>query len=99
MGTSLKIVGLKRLIKTFTDFLHSKNCKVVYINLTKPSQEYLDLFDYCLFGKADDVCIRLSKLVKGKQVTTDIRKHFKSTKSNLFNKVMLLLKSRIMKFG
>ena len=87
MGTSLKIVGLKRLIKSFVDLLHNNGFKVVYINLTKPSLEFVELFDYCLYGKADDICTRLGKLLKNKQVTSDIRKHFKTTKSKLLIKI------------
>ena len=83
MGTSLKIVGLKRLIKSFSDQLHATNRKIVYINLTKPSAEYLDLFDYCLFGKADDVCERLGKILKSKVVTSDIRNKFKVVEKSM----------------
>jgi hypothetical protein len=62
MGTSLKVYGLKRLVKDFAQVVHastSKNGlgggKVIYVNLTEPAgSEWGDVIDYHVNGTTDD---------------------------------------------
>ncbi len=49
LGTSLKIVGLKGLVKDFATVVHGRGGKVIYVNLSKPSvSEWGSVFDYWL---------------------------------------------------
>ncbi len=61
MGTSLKVYGLKRLVKDFAQIVHSSTNKnglgggrVIYVNLTEPSgSEWDDIIDYHIQGSTD----------------------------------------------
>ena len=58
MGTSLKVHGLKKLIKDFARTVHSssssrKLCNVIFINKTAPSSEWSDIIDYHICGETD----------------------------------------------
>ncbi|KAH9213266.1 DHS-like NAD/FAD-binding domain-containing protein, partial [Leptodontidium sp. 2 PMI_412] len=47
MGTSLKVHGLKIMVKEFAKAVHSKGGKVVFVNNTKPSEStWGDVIDY-----------------------------------------------------
>lgn len=51
MGTSLKIIGVKRLIK---DFSQIEKCHVVFMNTTAPPKEFESIFHYYCSGTCDD---------------------------------------------
>ncbi|KAF8167681.1 DHS-like NAD/FAD-binding domain-containing protein [Crassisporium funariophilum] len=62
MGTSLKVHGLKKLVKDFARTIHSsssssssskKPCKVVFVNKTAPGSEWSDVIDYHIVGETD----------------------------------------------
>lgn len=58
MGTSLKVHGLRKLVKDFAKTVHSnsssrKPCKVIFINKTAPSSEWSDIIDYHICGETD----------------------------------------------
>ncbi|RUS20902.1 DHS-like NAD/FAD-binding domain-containing protein, partial [Endogone sp. FLAS-F59071] len=54
MGTSLKIVGLKKFVKEAAKVVHAqKKGKVVFVNRTEPSKEWEDIIDYHIMGDAD----------------------------------------------
>ena len=58
MGTSLKVHGLRKLIKDFAKTVHSsssskKPCKVIFVNKTPPSSEWSDIIDYHICGETD----------------------------------------------
>jgi len=58
MGTSLKVHGLRKLVKDFAKTVHSssssrKPCKVIFINKTAPSSEWSDIIDYYICGDTD----------------------------------------------
>jgi len=64
MGTSLKVHGLKRLVKDFARVIHSstsssgtssskKPYKVIFVNKTAPSSEWADIIDYHISGETD----------------------------------------------
>jgi len=58
MGTSLKVHGLKKLIKDFAKTVHSssssrKSRNVIFINKTAPSSEWSDIIDYHICGETD----------------------------------------------
>lgn len=65
MGTSLKVHGLKKLVKDFAKTVHAScSCpttskskswagKVVFVNRTPPSAEWADIIDYHVAGETD----------------------------------------------
>ena len=58
MGTSLKVHGLRKLVKDFAKTVHSssssrKPCNVIFINKTAPSSEWSDIIDYHICGETD----------------------------------------------
>ncbi|KAI8928712.1 DHS-like NAD/FAD-binding domain-containing protein [Entophlyctis helioformis] len=65
MGTSLKVVGVKRLVKDFAKAVHAtKNGICIFINATDVQlKEWESVFDYHIVGKADEVVERLWAMV------------------------------------
>ena len=65
MGTSLKVHGLKRLVKEFSKAVHANASgastskarqhvgKVIFVNRTPPSAEWAGLIDYHISGETD----------------------------------------------
>lgn len=53
MGTSLKVHGLKRLVKDFARVVHEKKGVVVFVNATAPSKEWEGVIDYHIEGQTD----------------------------------------------
>lgn len=67
IGTSLKIHGLKSLIKSFADVVRSKKGPCIFMNLSAPSNEWNDVFDTVLLGPCDDSVAVLSQVMKGEK--------------------------------
>ncbi|KIY51256.1 putative member of the Sir2 family of NAD(+)-dependent protein deacetylase, partial [Fistulina hepatica ATCC 64428] len=71
MGTSLKVHGLKKLVKEFARTIHtsaalSSNAKkgtgkVIFVNRTPPSAEWGSVFDYYVSGETDAWVMRVLK--------------------------------------
>lgn len=53
MGTSLKVHGLKRLVKGFAKAVHAKKGLVVFINATPPGKEWEGVIDVHVHGETD----------------------------------------------
>lgn len=53
MGTSLKVHGLKRVVREFAKAVHAKGGLVVFINLTPPTKEWEDVIDVYIKGETD----------------------------------------------
>lgn len=53
MGTSLKVHGLKRLIKDFATIVRDRKGIVVFVNATPPTKEWDDIIDYHVEGDTD----------------------------------------------
>lgn len=54
MGTSLKVHGLKRVVKEFAKSVHSrKDGLVVFVNATPPSKEWEGIIDVHVHGQTD----------------------------------------------
>lgn len=53
MGTSLKVHGLKRVVREFAKAVHAKGGLVVFINLTPPTKEWEDVIDVHIKGETD----------------------------------------------
>jgi len=67
MGTSLKVHGLKKLVKEFAKAVHAQSSsassgtsrqkswagKVVFVNKTAPGSEWSDIIDYHVSGETD----------------------------------------------
>lgn len=53
MGTSLKVHGLKKLVKEFAKAVHAKKGLVVFVNATPPSKEWEGVIDYHVHGETD----------------------------------------------
>jgi NAD-dependent SIR2 family protein deacetylase len=56
MGTSLKIIGIKRIIKDFHHEMKQRDGILVFINKTEPSTDLSKLFDYKIIGECDKIC-------------------------------------------
>ncbi|KAJ3148613.1 hypothetical protein HDU86_007366 [Geranomyces michiganensis] len=59
MGTSLNVVGIKRLVKDLAKSVHERNGIVVFINSTEVGREWDNIIDYHIQGATDDVVARL----------------------------------------
>ncbi|KAI8892684.1 DHS-like NAD/FAD-binding domain-containing protein [Globomyces pollinis-pini] len=63
MGTSLKIPGVKNLIKSISELMKSTTTKsrpiIVYVNMTRAGREWEEIFDYQLLGPSDQTCTLL----------------------------------------
>ncbi|KAJ3345962.1 hypothetical protein HDU91_007177, partial [Kappamyces sp. JEL0680] len=78
VGTSLKIVGVRNLIKTFADAVHSKPGRIcLFMNMTPPAKEWGDLFDHVLLGPCDDSVEILSGLMKDIQQDLDEKRRIR----------------------
>lgn len=66
IGTSLKVHGIKNLVRDFAKAVHSCDSgRVVFINRVAVSKEWNKVFDYCIIGDADDIVDRIwSKMCK-----------------------------------
>ena len=56
MGTSLKVHGLKKLVKEFSNVVHehkSGGGKVVFVNKTPPANEWANVIDFHVAGETD----------------------------------------------
>jgi NAD-dependent histone deacetylase SIR2 len=54
MGTSLKVHGLKRVVKEFAKTVHArKDGLVVFVNATPPSKEWEGIIDVHIHGQTD----------------------------------------------
>ncbi|CCG83350.1 NAD-dependent deacetylase hst4 [Taphrina deformans PYCC 5710] len=54
-GTSLKVPGLKRLVKDFAKAVHDQGGLVILVDLTEPAgTEWMDVIDYHVQGRSDD---------------------------------------------
>ncbi|KAI9105492.1 DHS-like NAD/FAD-binding domain-containing protein [Phlyctochytrium arcticum] len=75
MGTSLKVVGIKRLVKDLAKTVHDlKNGVVVFINNAEVgSREWDDVFDYHIMGMTDDVVQDLEMEMKKMDISAQIR--------------------------
>ncbi|KAJ2766377.1 NAD-dependent deacetylase hst3, partial [Coemansia nantahalensis] len=73
IGTSLKIPGIKRMIREMSKCVHSctqrsKRAgagKAIFINRDEPPRGWDDVFDYFIAGDADEVISRLPILAPG----------------------------------
>lgn len=67
LGTSLRVHGLKVMVREFAKTVHSKGGKVVFVNFTKPSESsWGDIIDYWIQWDCDawvaDLPVRIPKL-------------------------------------
>lgn len=67
LGTSLRVHGLKVMVREFAKTVHSKGGKVVFVNFTKPSESsWGDIIDYWIQWDCDawvaDLQVRVPKL-------------------------------------
>ncbi|ORX36628.1 DHS-like NAD/FAD-binding domain-containing protein [Kockovaella imperatae] len=53
MGTSLKVHGLKKVVKAFAKAVHARNGMVIFVNATPPSKEWEGVIDYHVQGETD----------------------------------------------
>ncbi|UKZ61802.1 uncharacterized protein TrAtP1_003060 [Trichoderma atroviride] len=67
LGTSLRVHGLKVMVREFAKTVHSKGGKVAFVNFTKPSESsWGDIIDYWIQWDCDawvaDLQVRIPKL-------------------------------------
>jgi len=53
MGTSLKVHGLKLVVREFAKAVHARKGLVVFVNLTPPTKEWEDIIDIHVAGETD----------------------------------------------
>ncbi|KAK6458835.1 DHS-like NAD/FAD-binding domain-containing protein, partial [Scheffersomyces xylosifermentans] len=53
MGTSLKVDGVKKLVKSLSASIHDKGGKVIFINKTPLSKQWENYFDYEILSDCD----------------------------------------------
>ncbi|KAJ2711248.1 NAD-dependent deacetylase hst3 [Coemansia spiralis] len=78
IGTSLKIPGIKRMVREMSKCVHSctqrsKRAgagKVIFINRDEPPRGWDDVFDYYIAGDADEVIGRLPILAPAAETST-----------------------------
>ena len=62
MGTSLKVHGLKVMVKEFAKAVHARGGQVIFVNRTKPSEStWGDLIDYWVEWDCDEWVIDLKR--------------------------------------
>ncbi|RLV95116.1 NAD-dependent histone deacetylase HST3 [Spathaspora sp. JA1] len=61
MGTSLKVDGVKRLVKCLSKSIHEKNGKVLFINKTPLSKQWKNYIDYEILCDCDEF-VRILKM-------------------------------------
>jgi len=54
MGTTLKVAGIKKLVRDFARSVRDKGGKVILVNKTDVGKEWDELIDYHIVGGADD---------------------------------------------
>ena len=53
MGTSLKVHGLKKVVKAFAKAVHARDGKVIFVNATPPSKQWEGVIDIHVQGETD----------------------------------------------
>ena len=53
MGTSLKVHGLKKVVKAFAKAVHARKGTVVFVNATPPTKEWEGVIDIHVHGETD----------------------------------------------
>lgn len=61
MGTSLKVDGVKKLVKSLSTSIHAKGGKVIFINKTPLSKQWENCIDYEILSDCDDFVSILKK--------------------------------------
>lgn len=54
MGTSLKVDGIKKLVKNLATMVHSRNGKVIFVNKTPLNNSWTNYVDYQVLSDCDD---------------------------------------------
>lgn len=81
MGTSLKVDGIKKLVKSLSSSVHQKGGKVVFINKTPLAKQWQKCIDYEILSDCDDF-IRLLKVEIPDLFLTQEQLDSKKLKSN-----------------
>ncbi|KAJ3224299.1 hypothetical protein HK099_008622 [Clydaea vesicula] len=90
MGTSLKVVGMKQLVKEMAKKVHeSKKGKVILINKTDLGREWDQIFDFIILADCDTACIRLENGCKNYKERERLSKIYKERErlSKAFSKI------------
>ncbi|CAG8497109.1 7112_t:CDS:2 [Ambispora gerdemannii] len=86
MGTSLRIPGVKRLIKQFAKGVHNRNGKVILVNATDVARkEWQSYIDYQIIGTSDE-WVRLVEENQPEGNATSSRKKRRKDSDNNVNK-------------
>lgn len=64
MGTSLKVYGVKEMVKRGLRKVRLNNGKGVFVNLEEPSREFKEMFDYFWKGECDTFCDEILKNIE-----------------------------------
>jgi len=85
IGTSLKVYGIKNLVKRLANVVHSrKNGKVIFINKTELcSKSWGDVFDYEIISTSDEAVTLLKKEINYLDTQEAIKKEMTIKKEKL----------------
>ncbi|KAJ3090681.1 hypothetical protein HK102_002950 [Quaeritorhiza haematococci] len=85
MGTSLKVVGVKRLVKDLANTVHElKNGKVIFINKTEIGlKEWEGVIDYCILSDSDSAVEALESEMQRLEELAEAKKQAQLAKASL----------------
>ena len=64
LGTSLKVIGIKKFVKEAAKMIIAKNGRVFYVNRTElPSKEWDNVFDLQLIGDSDEWATLINRAI------------------------------------
>jgi NAD-dependent histone deacetylase SIR2 len=86
IGTSLKVSGLKRLVKDLAREIHASNGLVVFIDLKEARKEWHSVIDFQLIGDCDDWTRRLSGVSEELSRLSRVDTYFRKTKTAIVDK-------------
>ena len=81
MGTSLKVVGLKKLVKDMAKAVHASNGIVIFVDLKKAKSEWKSVIDVQLVGDCDLWCERMKEEMICVEKMATIDGYFRKVKS------------------
>ncbi|KAM0686900.1 NAD-dependent deacetylase hst3 [Conglomerata obtusa] len=98
VGTSLKVYGVKDLVKRGLRNCINNNGRSVFVNLEDPNKEFKGLFDYFWKGKSDDFCVAVEKGIEMMNISKGIEKiKIRKDKISKKNKDFLIDKETVVK--
>jgi NAD-dependent histone deacetylase SIR2 len=74
MGTSLKVYGVKSLVKRFARECRRNGGISISVNLLDPTKEIKEIFDYYWKGSCDDFCMAIDGGTRYRDIVKDVER-------------------------